>query len=122
MGLFWRRKSGDEFVKLGLNEPAVPEVKEEPPVDTRGEEPVADVPELVPPVAGADPSPTPVESKPVVDNARPTVPTEFWTPAPVREKPVESPFATSVLGLNLSMEQLQAQEAALEQEFSARFR
>src|ERR1041385_1519231 len=52
-------------------------------------------------------------------------------PAPV-EPPVEtikeevgpsrSPFQSSVLGLNLSMEELQAQEAALEQEFSARFR
>ena len=42
----------------------------------------------------------------------------------VKEEPVpsRSPFATSVLGLNLSMEELQAQEAALEQEFSARFR
>ena len=29
---------------------------------------------------------------------------------------------TSVLGLNLSIEELQAQEAALEQEFSTRFR
>src|SRR5207244_5739531 len=36
--------------------------------------------------------------------------------------PSRSPFATSVLGLNLSLEELQAQEAALEQEFSARFR
>src|SRR5947209_16811750 len=33
-----------------------------------------------------------------------------------------SPWQTSVLGLDLSIEQLQAQEAALEQEFSARFR
>jgi len=43
----------------------------------------------------------------------------------VKEQPVapaRSPFQTSVLGLNLSMEQLQAQEAALEQELSARFR
>ena len=43
----------------------------------------------------------------------------------VKEQPVapaRSPFQTSVLGLNLSMEQLQAQEAALEQEFSTRFR
>jgi fused signal recognition particle receptor len=41
-----------------------------------------------------------------------------------QQKPVpsRSGFATSVLGLNLSMEELQAQEAALEQEFSARFR
>src|ERR1044071_6185508 len=56
-------------------------------------------------------------------------------PAPVQapvEPPVEtlkeevvpsrSPFQTSVLGLNLTMEEFQAQEAALEQEFSARFR
>src|SRR6185295_5055807 len=53
-------------------------------------------------------------------------------PPPPVEPPVEtvkeevvasrSPFQSSVLGLNLSMEELQAQEAALEQEFSARFR
>ena len=45
-------------------------------------------------------------------------------PAPSQEKgsPLRSPFQTSVLGLNLSIEELQAQEAALEQEFSARFR
>ncbi|HKG98085.1 MAG TPA: signal recognition particle receptor subunit alpha, partial [Pyrinomonadaceae bacterium] len=44
--------------------------------------------------------------------------------ATVREKPVpsRSPFQTSVLGLDRSIEELQAQEAALEQEFSARFR
>ena len=33
-----------------------------------------------------------------------------------------APWQTSVLGLDLSIEQLQAREAALEQEFSARFR
>src|SRR5262249_60814123 len=33
-----------------------------------------------------------------------------------------SPWQTSVLGLDLSLEQLQAREAELEQEFSARFR
>ena len=36
--------------------------------------------------------------------------------------PVVTPWQTSVLGLDLSIEQLQAREAALEQEFSARFR
>jgi fused signal recognition particle receptor len=36
--------------------------------------------------------------------------------------PASSPWQTSVLGLDLSIEQLQAQEAALEQELSARFR
>jgi len=42
----------------------------------------------------------------------------------VREEPVptRSTFSSSVLGLDRSMEELQAQEAALEQEFSARFR
>ncbi|HYW72846.1 MAG TPA: hypothetical protein VE961_17610, partial [Pyrinomonadaceae bacterium] len=33
-----------------------------------------------------------------------------------------TPWQTSVLGLDLSIEQLQAREAALEQEFSVRFR
>src|SRR5690349_11246867 len=36
--------------------------------------------------------------------------------------PVVTPWQTSVLGLDLSIEQLQAREAALEEEFSARFR
>src|SRR5712692_3100112 len=39
-----------------------------------------------------------------------------------REGFASTPWQTSVLGLDLSIEQLQAQEAALEQEFSARFR
>ena len=93
MGLFWRRKK-DEFVSLRLNEPA----------EARPETPA--------------PPPPPVETPPVepikVEPPRETVKEE---PVPSR-----SPFQTSVLGLNLSMEELQAQEAALEQEFSARFR
>src|SRR5882762_9421421 len=42
--------------------------------------------------------------------------------APASEVSVSAPWQTSVLGLDLSIEQLQAREAALEQEFSARFR
>ena len=129
MGLFWKRKKADQFVTLGLNEPA-PRREEAPPT----KQPVDDTsaisareatpppPEIVPPVAGADPAPIPVEPVP---KPRPTQPmTAVESAAPAREKPVpsRSPFATSVLGLNLSMEELQAQEAALEQEFSARFR
>jgi fused signal recognition particle receptor len=84
MGLFWRRKK-DDFVSLGLNEPAEakPEAEAPPP--------------------------------PVVEPPASTVKEEPQVPS-------RSPFATSVLGLNLSIEELQAQEAALEQEFSARFR
>src|SRR5437870_11025082 len=46
-------------------------------------------------------------------------------PEPVARPSQDSgstPWQTSVLGLDLSIEQLQAREAALEQEFSARFR
>src|SRR6185369_5187580 len=98
MGLFWRRKK-DEFVSLRLNEPA--EVKPAP--EESKAEPVEA--QLEPPPPVAEP-PAQIEEKPVKERAVPS----------------RSPFATSVLGLNLSMEELQAQEAALEQEFSARFR
>ncbi len=125
MGLFWKRKKADQFVTLGLNEPAA---KQDQPVRPQPTEPPAQppetsvtssVPELIPPVAGLDPAPVPIE-KP-----EPKLPLATTNQSERgREKPVptRSPFATSVLGLNLSMEELQAQEAALEQEFSARFR
>ena len=91
MGLFWRRKKGDEFVSLRLNEPAAKEA--------------------TPPTPAPEPEPKP--------EAKPEPPVAVAEPPPV---PSRSPFQTSVLGLNLSMEELQAQEAALEQEFSTRFR
>jgi len=123
MGLFWRRKSGDEFVRLGLNEPVARKESETAAVASKLEKPTA-APELVPSTSGGGPTPTPipVESKPEVERVRLVAQPEH-VPA-IREKPVpsRSPFATSVLGLNLSIEELQAQEAALEQEFSARFR
>jgi fused signal recognition particle receptor len=43
-------------------------------------------------------------------------------PVESAESSSSTPWQTSVLGLDLSIEQLQAQEAALEQEFSVRFR
>jgi fused signal recognition particle receptor len=134
MGLFWKRKSSDHFVSLKLNEPAVAETKsesrkDEPQVSVRAERsvdsPAAPVGVLDPPVTAGGPTPIPYE--PLIEKpAAPRTPSEptiarnaenFQKPVPSR-----SPFATSVLGLNLSMEELQAQEAALEQEFSARFR
>ena len=125
MGLFWRRKSGDQFVTLGLNEPKTV-VKDESSAkqgaaeatQPRAPEPATPIPEIVPPVTASSPDPLPVspekiERAPVINR-----------PAVSVDKPItsRSPFATSVLGLNLSMEELQAQEAALEQEFSARFK
>lgn len=102
MGLFWKRKSKDEFLTLGLNEPrTAAKVETPPPAPTP---PVAPpVPEILPPTAGDSPGPTPVETKP-------------------KERPARSAFTTSVLGLDRSMEELQAEEAAIDQEFSTRFR
>ncbi len=126
MGLFWKRKKADEFVTLRLNEPVTK--REEPAAEQRADidrttKPTAEatppIPELIPSVSGAGPAPVPVEPE---TRVAPVI-TEKQSEQ-TREKPVpsRSPFATSVLGLNLSMEELQAQEAALEQEFSARFR
>ena len=63
---------------------------------------------------------TPETPAPAVETPPPVAPpleTVKQEPAPVR-----STFSGSILGLDRSMEELQAQEAALEQEFSARFR
>lgn len=154
MGLFWKRKSGDQFVSLKLNEPLPVEAAEatsektaevfDSAKDTVSPTPVRDqqtiasrsatssapAPILEPVPAGAGPTPAPREpllaktqaaelrsqSSPRGPDAVRTVATQK------RPVPFPSPFTTSVLGLNLSMEELQAQEAALEQEFSARFR
>ena len=138
MGLFWKRKSGDQFVSLKLNEPSpAPSVAVE-------ERTVAVAPETKPPVSdsvsapvraaavepvptGGGPTPVPIETssrESLANEARAKPRPQQASPGGPQQKPVpsRSPFATSVLGLNLSMEELQAQEAALEQEFSARFR
>ncbi|MCA1579431.1 MAG: signal recognition particle-docking protein FtsY [Acidobacteria bacterium] len=95
MGLFWRRKKEDEFVSLRLNEPPKKDaIPETPP----------------PPEPPAKPQPPTQEVEP---------PARETAPPPV---PPRSPFRSSVLGLDRSIEELQAEEAALEQEFSARFR
>lgn len=139
MALFWRRKNKDQFVTLGLNEPPAPRpATEEPiakpapleppaaPVETKAEPTIS--PAIVEPIiTGAAPTPetttvvTPrqVETTPVEPPPRAAVP-----PPPQRPvAPTRSPFASSsILGLNRSMEELQAEEAALEQAFAARFR
>ena len=101
---FWRRKK-DEFVSLGLNTPAAPEPNTAPPPA-----------EPLPPAVAAEPNTAP--PPPI---ARPSAPVEPQPSKPA-ESPPSRPWQTSVLGLDLSIEQLQAREAALEQEFSARFR
>ncbi|HUE84162.1 MAG TPA: signal recognition particle-docking protein FtsY [Pyrinomonadaceae bacterium] len=130
MGFFWKRKSKDRFVTLGLNRPDTESaaqdergVTDQPPAEAKTSEttppPVASPPVLEPVADSTGPTPIPVEEK-VEQSATRTIQTE--PAAPQKPVPSRSPFTTSVLGLNLSMEELQAQEAALEQEFSARFR
>jgi fused signal recognition particle receptor len=144
---FWRRKNKDQYITLGLNEPAAPATQQEQAseaVTQRLEPPAAPAPSstafvpapmpiLEPVVTGDQPTPPPArESHSVTETKRPISPQskadssierEPIKPA-AQQKPVpsRSPFQTSVLGLNLTMEELQAQEAALEHEFSARFR
>ena len=126
MGLFWKRKSGDQFVSLKLNEPLTKQETAQPKAAPPAA-PAIPLPEreLEPVGTGSGPTPLPAESA-IAEKPKVVTPpmTEQSARIEEQQKPVpsRSPFATSVLGLNLSMEELQAQEAALEQEFSARFR
>lgn len=132
MGLFWKRRSGDQFVSLKLNEPsaerAAEQQKRELTLPSRAEmpPPVAQVglSEVEPVPTGGGPTPAPARATATEAVKSPISPPVATASEASQQKPVplRSPFATSVLGLNLSMEELQAQEAALEQEFSARFR
>src|SRR5436189_4930612 len=131
MGLFWRRKSKDEFVTLGLNEPLPQKLVQEDENSTAqtsaGAAPALKAPVEQPPIepvaTGEGPAPVQPDFPTARPRAQPVAPEPQQQVTP-KQKPVpsRSPFATSVLGLNLSIEELQAQEAALEQEFSARFR
>lgn len=96
---FWRRKK-DEFVSLGLNQPSTAPASEPAAKAAIAAEPQRPL---------ETPQPPPVETPP-------PPPVKTSQPSP------STPWQTSVLGLDLSIEQLQAQEAALEQEFSTRFR
>ena len=147
MGLFWKRKSGDQFVSLKLNEPLPAKVgaiaaeateangreaesstpvfqAETSPSGSSAPSAIAPALEAVPavPVPTSVLSETPEAKTSAVEQSHEVGRTEVVRQRPVASPPSRSSFQTSVLGLNLSMEELQAQEAALEQEFSARFR
>jgi fused signal recognition particle receptor len=151
---FWKRKTKDRYITLGLNEPSparapdekasapavTPQNLETPaalsPTDATPAQPPQ--PTLEPVITGDQPTPPPArESHAVTETTRavPTAPPQPLVDGTVKrvEEPVKpaskqrpvpsrSPFQTSVLGLDLTIEELQAQEAALEQEFSVRFR
>ncbi|HEV7860296.1 MAG TPA: signal recognition particle-docking protein FtsY [Pyrinomonadaceae bacterium] len=122
--------------------PLKPETLEPPAATTTEARPAQEVipqtPALEPAVTGQGPTPTPAsETHTITESPRPvasaTTKAESGAEArpvaepvkPVAQKPFvpsRSPFNTSVLGLNRSMEELQAEEAALEQAFANRFR
>jgi fused signal recognition particle receptor len=123
MGIFWKRKGRDEFVTLGLNQPKT-ESAAEPPA--RLEAPALPPPELEGTTEPSHPrAPQTLPNlEPIPTGGGPT-PIPGATQQPPRLNPPAAPrstFSSSVLGLDLSVEELQAREAALEQEFSARFR
>ena len=141
---FWKRKNKERFVTLGLNEPSNKEPNRasdelssagvespRPPSQTNA----TSATRLAEIDRGTDletSSPLPSEAiivadVAVKDQARTiaspqTVNREYEPAKTQRPVPSRPAFATSILGLDRSIEELQADEAALEQELSARFR
>jgi fused signal recognition particle receptor len=135
MGVFWRRKAKDQFLTLGLNEPKVakPAAQEDALLQPASVEQNSPAPSAVehstvdPFVSGGKLTPFLAETEVAIAAAKRTAPPgapDVQRKSGPEQKPFtpRAPFATSILGLNLSIEELQAQEAALEQEFSTRFR
>jgi fused signal recognition particle receptor len=146
---FWKRNK-DRYITLGLNEPSPAKATEQSagtpdsgkqPLETpaalsqtNAAPPVPQPPTLEPVITGDQPTPPPARAthavtetsrppeQPRTDEAGASEREPIKPASQQRHVPSRSPFQTSVLGLNLTMEELQAQEAALEQEFSARFR
>ncbi|HKS29421.1 MAG TPA: signal recognition particle-docking protein FtsY [Pyrinomonadaceae bacterium] len=145
---FWRRKNKEQFISLGLNDPT-PARREERPApesETTGERLQAPAslgqesgaqtsapatPIIEPTPTGGAPTPPPAdETHTVTERPQPVAPPAASAPSaaepvkPAVQKPVpsRSTFSSSILGLDRSIEELQAEEAALEQEFAARFR
>jgi fused signal recognition particle receptor len=159
---FWRRKPKEQFISLGLSEPAAPAREQstdasgaqtqppaapsQPPAATTPTQPA-----LEPTATGGAPTPLPlveaggttptVGAAPTVgasaESSRPAAPAQPHPPVsestrdrvepsraqtpPPRPAPARSSFSTSILGLDRSMEELQAEVEALEQTYAVRF-
>jgi fused signal recognition particle receptor len=155
---FWRRKSNDRYITLGLSEPTPMQPQEatdasgaqlQPPAAPAQPPPAATVPTLPAPeptATGGAPTPlAPVEAGGAAPAAgagagasRPHASSQPRPPAagePARERveparaqtppprpvPSRSPFQTSVLGLDRSADELQAEIESLEQTYAVRF-
>jgi fused signal recognition particle receptor len=134
MALFWKRKKEDRFVTLGLNTPPsetlerpaadeaatpttvkTPGAKQEPASPaTQTRDAVATPPavELVP--TGGQPAPQPAAESGLTETRKREV---VEAPRPS----TRSSFSSSVLGLDRSMDELQAEVESLEQTYAVRF-
>jgi fused signal recognition particle receptor len=130
MALFWKRKKEDRFVTLGLNQPAAEQQteREEAASEARPEnqqgatplsqsrEPSAPTPAVEPVTTGAPPAPQPSAESGLTETSKREV---IETPRP--DAPARASFYSSILGLDRSMDELQAEVESLEQTYSARF-
>jgi fused signal recognition particle receptor len=149
MGLFWRRKKEDRYITLGLNQPgaveqeeaqathaeAASEVRLEAPAGADAAaaqllEPVGSAPAVEPVTTGAQPAPQPstetgltgARKGEVIESPRPTAPSRPAATEPARPAaPPRQSFSSSILGLNRSEEELQAEIEALEKTYATRF-
>ncbi len=100
---------------------ALPTPVLEPAMTGDAPTPTASAIPTAPPIATVAAPPVPIEAP--RQEPRATSPANPTAPPPPRPVPSRSPFASSsVLGLNRTMEELQAEEAALEQALANRFR
>jgi fused signal recognition particle receptor len=154
---FWRRKSNERYITLGLSEPATTERKETETTDASGAQlqpPAAQSqtptttptpPALEPTATGGAPTPLPSNEVSGVapsvgasaQESRPSAPLKPRPPVsesmrervepartpspPQRPVPSRSPFSSSVLGLDRTIEELQAEIEAQEQTYAVRF-
>src|SRR2546423_1513859 len=131
MALFWKRKKEDRYITLGLNQPAA-QADEAAPVETpassrpeapelaspaaQASEAVAPPPAIEPVTTGAQPAPQPAEETGLTETRKHEVIEDTRAAAPPRQS-----FSSSILGLDRSMEELQAEVESLEQSYAARF-
>src|SRR5256714_13346228 len=131
MALFWKRKKEDRYITLGLNQPAAqPDeaAPEKPPASPRPEAPelaspaaqaggpAAPPPETEPVTTGAQPAPQPAEETGLTETRKHEVIEDTRAAAPPRQS-----FSSSILGLDRSMAELQAEAESLRQGYAARF-
>ncbi|MBA2340114.1 MAG: signal recognition particle-docking protein FtsY [Pyrinomonadaceae bacterium] len=149
---FWRRKKKDDIITLGLNTPPAPNPAaqvdattrqqttplESPAASEQAAQSIGALPPLEPVPTGAAPAALPqtqasenIEFTGTAESPRAGIEinstastTESRTPPPPPAPVVlsRSPFSSSILGLDRSIEELQAEEAALEAAFAQRFR